>query len=109
MRAGTLRHAGTIEQDASTVSAVVGEVSPADSAVAGWRCSITPLRGTELVTARQQSATVTHQLRGRYIAGIKPQMWLTIGTRVFRFESVVNVNERNRELEILATEIVGGA
>jgi SPP1 family predicted phage head-tail adaptor len=110
MRAGTLRHPVTIEQDANTASgSLVGEVNPtADSTFLDWRCSITPLEGTELLAAQQRYGAVTHRLKGRYRAGITPQMRVVFNGRVFRIAAALNVDERNRELEMIAAEVVAG-
>lgn len=68
--------------------------------------SIEPLIGREYMAAKQMQADVTHKIRMRYIPGLTTTMRIVFGTRVFEIESILNVQERNRELVIMATEDV---
>ncbi len=73
---------------------------------------IQPLTGQEYMQAQQMQATVRHKLRCVYLPNCSPQVRLTAGedannpTRTFNVRSVVNVGERNRELEWMAEEVV---
>lgn len=67
---------------------------------------ITPLSGREYLQAQQMQASVTHRIRSEYLAGMTARMRLTHGTRVFSVASVVNVDEKCRELEWMCTEVV---
>lgn len=74
--------------------------------------SIETLSGTEYMQAQQMQSSVTHKLRCEYLANCNPRMRLTAGadadspTRTFHVQSVVNVNEQNRELLWMVTEVV---
>lgn len=110
MRAGALRHPVIIEEETTVADdALVGEVQPAWTSFSSWRCAIEPLRGQELVVLTQRYGTVSHRLRGRYVPGLVPAMRITLGSRVFRIEAVLDVDERRRELEVLATEVLPGS
>ncbi len=74
--------------------------------------SIQPLTGNEYMQAQQMQATVSHKLRCVFLQGCHPGMRLTAGedannpSRVFNVESVVDVEERHRELEWMVKEAV---
>lgn len=66
--------------------------------------AIMPLSGNEYLRAQQLEATVSHVIRTEFMQTAHPRMRLRHGERVFNVESVVNVAERNRELEWRCTE-----
>jgi SPP1 family predicted phage head-tail adaptor len=68
--------------------------------------SIEPLKGQELWRAQQAAAEVTHRITIVYRAGITPAMRALYAGRVFWFEAVLNPDEANQELVILAAEVV---
>lgn len=67
---------------------------------------ITPLTGTEYQLAQQMQSSVTHRIRTEFVQSVTPRMRLKYGERCFNVQSVVNVEERNRELEWMCTEAV---
>src|SRR3990167_5197092 len=62
--------------------------------------------GVERTAINQPFATVTRTIVTRYFSVVTPKMRLLWGSRVLRFESVINVGERNDELRIIAVEEV---
>ena len=63
------------------------------------------LSGREIERAAMLYAEATHLITLRYVSGITPvKMRGKLGTRVFNFGAVNNVNEANIKLEILASE-----
>lgn len=73
---------------------------------------VMPLSGREYIQAQQQASNVTHRLRCDYRTGMHSRLRITAGndpdnpTRVFNVRSVVNVEEKNRELEWMCEEVV---
>lgn len=67
--------------------------------------SITQLSGNEAVLGLQVNAEATHQINIRYRPDVKPEMRVKFGNRVFDINSVDNVEERNWELDMVATEL----
>lgn len=65
---------------------------------------LTPMRGTEKFQAGCQMRALTHRINCVYQGGINGKMYGTWDDRTFEFTSVVNIDEENRELEILAIE-----
>ncbi len=102
---GRMRHYVAIERRDLTPT---DDGATADTAVVVCRCwaSIEPLSGREAWIAREQQATTTHRIRMHYRAGITPAMRAVWAGRTFEFTTVVNVDELNRELEIMATEVL---
>jgi SPP1 family predicted phage head-tail adaptor len=82
---------------------------------------IRPLRGRELFDAQQVQAHVTHAIETEFIYGVTAAMKVRVAKpelvnedepdaeenfRFFNIETVINVNEANRSLELLCTEKV---
>jgi SPP1 family predicted phage head-tail adaptor len=95
----------TIEEDVIG-NELAGEPATTSQEFARAFGAIMPLTGNEYVRAQQMDATVSHKIRTEYIAGVNPRMRLKHGDRTFNVVSVVNVEERNRELEWMCTEVV---
>jgi len=54
--------------------------------------------------AQQVSSALSHKIILRYLDGVKPQMRVLYGSRIFHIVSVINVEERNEVLELLCEE-----
>jgi len=68
--------------------------------------SIEPISGREFFAASGERAEVTHRLRVAYGSGVMARDRALSGSRIFDIRSVINVEERNRELELMCTEVV---
>lgn len=107
MRAGKLRHLLTVQELSSASTSLDSrgqQSSPTWTRVAKVRGSIMPLRGREGEQARQQFATATHMIRSRYVPNIDEQCRIQWNGRTFHIQEIRNLEEINRELEIVATE-----
>ena len=106
--AGKRRHRITIQTAGAVASGLnTGQQDwSSPTTVCRPLASIEPLNGRESWQAQQVEATVTHRLRILYRTGITPGMRALFGSRVFHFDSILNREEANEELEILATEVV---
>jgi len=82
-----------------------GEVTETPLNVATVWAAVEPLKAREAWQAKQSQATTSHKITILYHPGITSRMRATWDGRVFNFESVVNVDEANRELLIMATEV----
>src|SRR5690625_2095255 len=67
---------------------------------------IVPLSGTERYTAQQVQSELSHRVEMRYREGIKPQMRVRYGERSFDTEAVLNLEEADRELHLMCSEVV---
>lgn len=108
MRAGKLRHEIDLEQYSETQDGTGDPVKGWTAFASGVWASIDPLTGREAFAAAQVLASVTHRVRLRYVAGVNSKMRVKYGSRYFRILEVKDLEERNRELELLCEEIVGG-
>jgi len=103
VRIGKLRHRITIEQVSETQDPD-GSVIESWSTYATVQASIEPISGREYVAAQSTQADVTHRIRIRYLSGIVPKMRVSYNSRIFDILSVINLGERNRELQLICRE-----
>ena len=108
MEAGKLRHRITIQNPPAARNEYGEEEQDSDD----WTdfktvwAAITPLSGRELWNAQQSQPDVTHRIEIRYLAGVTSKQRAKLGSRLFNFQSMANIEERNRELHIVAVERV---
>jgi SPP1 family predicted phage head-tail adaptor len=106
MKIGKLRHRIAIEQVAE-IQDSDGSVIETWSAFADVQASLEPVSGREYLAAHSTQADVTHRINLRYLAGIVPKMRVNYDSRIFDILSVINVGERNRELQLMCRENIG--
>ena len=70
--------------------------------------AIRPLSARENFYMAEQQATTTHEITIPYLAGVTSRMQATFSGRTFYFDNVVDTDEANREMVIMATEIKPG-
>ena len=104
MRAGRLRYQVKIQSPQKDTSPGGGEVTWSDFATV-W-AAIEPLRGSEFFLSQQVNAEVTGKIVMRYLEGVKPDMRILYGSRVFEIDSILDIAERHRELRLLVKERV---
>ena len=105
MRAGRLRHVITIEQSTKTDN-TLGEPIETWATFKQVRAQITPINGKEYFAASQIQSTVSHKVKIRYTSGITTDMRINFNGRYFDIESIINFQERNKEIEMMVTESV---
>lgn len=105
MKIGELRHRITIQENISAKDSF-GADTPNWTDVATVWASIEPLSGKEFFAAQQINAEINTKIIMRYRTGIKPEMRATFKDRVFDILSVINDNERNISLVLMAKEVV---
>ncbi len=103
--AGTLKDRITVQSVTETRSGS-GQVNEAWATFATRWASVEPLQGREFFDSQQVNADITTRIRLRYLEGITPKMRVLYKTRVFNVTSVVNVEERSIETQLLCTEDV---
>lgn len=105
MKIGKLRHRIAIEQVVETQDSD-GSVIEAWSSYAAVQASIEPISGREYFAAQSTQADVTHRIRLRYFPGVTPKMRVNYNSRIFDILSVININEHNRELQLMCRESI---
>ena len=109
MRTGRYRTRLHIEEAAETRTSDGGITSGWASIGTTWAW-VRGLRGRELFSAQQINPQTTHKITMHHRSGMNSGLRLLdkTGARVFNIESVVNLDERNREIEMICTEVAGG-
>ena len=107
MRAGELRHKITFQTkaQASDNMGAAGSETWSDT-YADEPAAIWPLKGAEAIEGMKLEHKVTHKIRIRYRSGVTADMRIEWGFQYFEIISIINPDERNIMLDILATEIV---
>ena len=105
MRAGELRHRCWIKQPTHTSDGMGGVTTTWGTVTVFW-ASVEPLRGREWMESHLENADVTGRIVMRYKAGILPTYQIYFGSRTFEILSVINIEEKNRELQLMVRELV---
>lgn len=107
MEAGKLRHRLVIQQDSGTTQDASGQTTSNWTELLTVWASVQPVNGLERWRANQMQAETTHLITIRYLEAVTTKMrGLFQGTRTLEFLSVLNVDERNIEIQIQAKERV---
>lgn len=105
MRAGAMRHKIEIVSIGETQDEfggiIEGEVHHAYA-----MAEIRQISGGEKFMSNQLFVEATSQIRCRYVAGVTPKHKIKFGSRTFDIMDVQNKDERNKELFIVAKEIL---
>lgn len=104
LKSGLMDQKATIETPTEGTNSI-GEPTFTYSTFATRWMALLPLSGAERVASLQNEGTVTHRVRMRYTAGLKPKMRLVSQGRTFEIDSVVE-RGRREEHELLVTEVV---
>jgi len=68
--------------------------------------NIAPLSGREYLSNNELRSSVTHRIFIRFIKGVDSSMRIKHGSRIFDIDSIINTDERSRELVIIAEEVL---
>lgn len=72
------------------------------------RAGIYPLSGKEFFTADKENSEISHKINIRYRPDINQKMRIIFEGRVFNIESIINFQERNILIQIMAKELLNG-
>jgi len=105
MRAGKIRHRIYLQSKVVTRDSFGSEVIT-------WLsenprpifAGIEPLNVREVFLAQQMKSEVTHKVTIRYYSGVQTDWRVLWGSRQFNIVSIINPEERNREMVLLCTE-----
>jgi len=98
--AGMMRHNAAIQQYTDVADGGGGSARTWSNVIASQLGFLKPISGNERLHADQLEAVVTHKFLTRYTATIVPKMRLVYGGRNFNIRAVINIEERNRFLEL---------
>ena len=68
--------------------------------------AIWPTSAAELVQSKQTDMVISHRIRIRFRSVLRPSWRIKFGTRYFNIVSIINPNEKNEYLDIMAREAV---
>lgn len=72
------------------------------------RAGIYPISGKEFFVADKENSEVSHKINIRYRSDINPAMRIIYNNRIFNIESIINFQERNILIQIMAKELING-
>ena len=104
MNIGNMRHRVTIEQKTIDNSGI-DPIETWTKFATVW-AAIEPLKGTEkwIDGAKLISNDVTGRIKIRYLPGVTPAMRVKYGTRIYEILAVINISERNEEINLMVRE-----
>lgn len=104
MRTGLMRRVITIRSNAPTFDGMGGH-SETPTDVANIPARVEPLEGRELLQAQQIGMQRPHRFTIRYRTGMTGAKTIIYATRTFDIKSVMDPEEKHRELIITADEV----
>ena len=107
MRAGNLRHRVVIQRPVEERNDLGEVVHRSWAEVATVWSDVHPLDGRERWLEASVRPELTHAVRLRYRGDVTSECRLLHDGRVLRIDSVVNIEERNRELRLRCVEELG--
>lgn len=106
MNAGRLRFRVDIQKPVETQNTYgEPEVVWSDVATGIW-AGIEPLKGREFFAAKQVNAEIEALVIMRYRSDIKAKYRIMHGTNEYYIDTVINVDERNRELQLMCSRSI---
>jgi SPP1 family predicted phage head-tail adaptor len=107
MRAGALKHKITFHAPVKTKGSMGAAVKTfSGTPTLRARAALWPASAKELIRNGKEGMDITHQIRMRYRSEVVHDMQIRFGSRFFNIKSILNKDEANRQLDILAKEEV---
>lgn len=106
IRAGNLRHRIDIQESTDVPDGMGGSTLTwaSVSGMGSVPAAIWPVSSKEILDAMKQELQITHKIRIRYRAGLTSKNRIVFGSRVFNIISIINADEKGRQIDILAIE-----
>lgn len=104
MQAGRLRHRIQIKSPVEARNAYGEKIVTWSTLVTLW-ASVEPIFGREFFDAEQVQSEISHKVRMRYYPGITPQMRVVHDGRTLEIKTVINVRERDTEMDLMCREM----
>lgn len=105
MRAGPLRNRIIIQTTTESQSTSGYNVNTWSTFATVW-ASIEPLNGKEYFDSQQVNAEENTRFRIRYLQNITTKMRVSWNSRIYDIRSIININEINKEMVLMAVEDV---
>lgn len=104
MQTGKMQQQVTI-RTTTHVDNPMGGTTDSNADVTGVWAWVEPLQGNEQLQAMQTGMKRPHRITMRYRSGLSAMQTLLYGTRVFDIKSVIDPDEKHRELVLMADEV----
>lgn len=104
MRAGALNKRITLQNE-TKVSDSMGGFNTTWTDVATIWAGIWALSASEALQSMQTTMRVTHRIRMRYRRNVEPSSRIKFGNRYFNIRGILNPNEANETLDLMAEEV----
>ena len=101
--AGELRQRITFQQPVKAEDGYGGHVVTWANLVSVW-ARVEPISGREYFEAHKIQAEVTHRVKVRWLVTVNKSMRILYGERVLEIESIIDIDERRKFLEIFCRE-----
>lgn len=105
MSAGSRRSFINIEAPTTTTGDIGEPVITWSTYASAW-ASVQPRAGKETNKEPQIKAEVTHIIKTRFISGLNTKMRINFNGRIMGIDSIINIREESRNIEIMAVENV---
>ena len=100
-----MRHRIIFQKPTGTHKNSMGENVPTYADYKTVWAFVAPKTGREYDEAQKLRAETTYNVHTRYHENISAEMQIRYNDRILKIESVLNINERNEELLIVASEV----
>ncbi len=100
-----MRHRITFLKPTGTIKNSMSEYVPEYTEVMTVWAFAAPKTGREYDEAQKLRAETTYNVLTRYFPNITTDMRIMFRERILKIESVLNVDERNEQLQIVASEV----
>ena len=67
---------------------------------------IEPLHGKQYFEANRLDSSATIRIYIRYLQGITTDMQVKYGTKTYEIDSIIDINERHREMHLMCREVI---
>jgi SPP1 family predicted phage head-tail adaptor len=98
-----LRNSIAIQRETSTTDSVGGLVNTWATLTTVY-AYIKPVSGSESVYSSRIDSSITHKIYIRYLATVSPKQRVNYNGRLMNIKSVLNLEERNKWLELHCVE-----
>lgn len=105
MRIGRLRHRVTLQYKVVVADSYGAETITWTDLVTVWG-AVEPVRGEEFIELARAGAEISTRIVIRYRGSIVPEMRVVFGSHTYDVRSVIHVDERERELQLMCRELI---
>lgn len=103
MLSGRLNHKVVIEQRVETKNTLGEDITTWTEYKTTW-AKVSPLSGKEYLSNNEFQSVITGRVSMRYLSGVTVDMRINWDNRIFNIKSIINTDERNRELILMVEE-----